>query len=117
MVPRPLRLAVTADPQIPVPPNLYGGIERIVDMLVRGLVDRGHDVTLFAHPDSNVPCELQPYPGLNIHSKRDLLRNMWHVSSKIMPRNYDVVHSFGRLAYLLPLLPLRIPKLMSYQRA
>jgi glycosyltransferase involved in cell wall biosynthesis len=29
---------------------------------------------------------------------------------------FDVIHSFGRLAYLLPLLPLRIPKLMTYQR-
>jgi len=28
-----------------------------------------------------------------------------------------VIHSFGRLAYLLPVLPLPIPKIMSYQRA
>jgi glycosyltransferase involved in cell wall biosynthesis len=27
-----------------------------------------------------------------------------------------VVHSFGRLAYLVPILPLRLPKIMSYQR-
>jgi hypothetical protein len=32
----PLRIAITVDPEIPVPPLLYGGIERIVDMLVRG---------------------------------------------------------------------------------
>jgi glycosyltransferase involved in cell wall biosynthesis len=33
-------------------------------------------------------------------------------------RNFrpDIVHSFSRLGYLLPLLPLRLPKLMSYQR-
>lgn len=29
---------------------------------------------------------------------------------------FDVVHSFGRIAYLLPLLPRSIPKLMTYQR-
>jgi glycosyltransferase involved in cell wall biosynthesis len=28
----------------------------------------------------------------------------------------DLIHSFGRLAYLTPLLPLRTPKIMSYQR-
>jgi hypothetical protein len=56
-----MHIAVAADPRIPVPPKLYGGIERIVDMLVRGLVDRGHDVTLFAHEDSDVPCRYVPY--------------------------------------------------------
>lgn len=113
---RLLRMAITADPELPIPPKFYGGIERVVDMLVHGLVERGHDVTLFAHPDSEVPCRLEPYPGRRSQSKPDLLRNMWHVSSKIRRQNYDLVHSFGRLAYLLPILPLQIPKLMSYQR-
>ena len=54
-------IAITADPMLPVPPRLYGGIERIIDMLVRGLVDRGHDMTLFAHEDSEVPCRHVPY--------------------------------------------------------
>lgn len=112
-----LRVAVTVDPEIPVPPKFYGGIERIVDMLVRGLVEQGYDVTLFAHPDSRVPCRLEPYPGRRSQSTRDLLRNMRLVSFRVLQRRYDVVHSFGRLAYLLPILPLRIPKLMSYQRA
>lgn len=30
-----VRIALTADPELPVPPRLYGGIERIVDMLAR----------------------------------------------------------------------------------
>src|SRR5262249_19233310 len=29
---------------------------------------------------------------------------------------FDLVHSFSRVAYLTPLLPLPIPKLMTYQR-
>lgn len=28
-----MRIALTADPELPVPPTLYGGIERVVDML------------------------------------------------------------------------------------
>jgi glycosyltransferase involved in cell wall biosynthesis len=111
-----LRLAITVDPEIPVPPTLYGGIERIVDMLVRGLLDRGHDVTLFAHPDSQVPCRLLPYPRLHSQKKTDTLVNMWHVSSAILRGSFDLVHSFGRLAYLAPLLPRAIPKIMSYER-
>ena len=114
---RPLRIAITVDPEIPVPPVLYGGIERIVDMLVRGLVHRGHEVTLFANSESQVPCRLLPYPALHSQKKADTLKNMWHVTSHVWRSRVDVVHSFARLAYLTPLLPRRIPKIMSYQRA
>ena len=99
-----LRLAITVDPEIPVPPVLYGGIERIVDMLVRGLVQRGHDVTLFANPESHVSCRLVPYPRLRSQSKIDTIANMWHVSQAIHRGHFDLVHSFARLAYLTPLL-------------
>ncbi len=111
-----MRIALTVDPEIPVPPVLYGGIERIVDMLARGLVSRSHNVSLFAHRDSTTAGALHPYPGATSRGKDDLLRNAWHVSSEIVSGRYDVVHSFGRLAYLLPILPLSVPKVMSYQR-
>jgi glycosyltransferase involved in cell wall biosynthesis len=111
-----LRVAITVDPEIPVPPRLYGGIERIVDMLIRGLMLRGHDVTLFANPESQISCRLLPYPGLRSQNKIDTVANMWHVSKAIQRGDFDVVHSFARLAYLTPLLPLRIPKIMSYPR-
>jgi glycosyltransferase involved in cell wall biosynthesis len=111
-----LRIAMTVDPEIPVPPRLYGGIERIVDMLVRGLMQRGHEVTLFANPESTVTCRLVPYPGAKSQNRIDTLANMWHVSNAIRRGHFDVVHSFARLAYLTPLLPLPIPKIMSYQR-
>jgi glycosyltransferase involved in cell wall biosynthesis len=112
-----LRIAITVDPEIPVPPLWYGGIERIVDMLVRGLVQRDHDVTLFAHPHSQVPCRLVPYPRLHSQRKIDTLANMWHVASSIQRGRFDIVHSFARLAYLTPLLPQSVPKIMSYQRS
>lgn len=107
---------MTADPELPVPPKLYGGIERVIDMLVRGLVARGHFVTLIAHPDSDVPCTLVPYSGASSGSRSDTLRNMLTIMRTVMGGGFDVVHSFGRIAYLLPLLPLSIPKLMTYQR-
>ena len=108
-------IAIAADPRIPVPPELYGGIERIVDMLVRGLVDRGHDVTLFAHEDSDVPCRHVPYGGTDPQAWMDVIRDTLSVSRLAVERP-DVVHSFGRLAYLVPLLPLSLPKVMTYQR-
>jgi len=110
-------VAVTVDPELPVPPKLYGGIERIVDMLVRGLDQEGHEVTLFAHPESEVPCDLKAYPATASRGVLPTLQNMGTVSTSVLARNFDLVHSFGRLGYLLPVLPLSIPKLMSYQRA
>jgi glycosyltransferase involved in cell wall biosynthesis len=110
-----MHVAVLADPEIPVPPQLYGGIERIVEMLVHGLARRGHRVTLFAHPDSSIDCELVGWRGASSLSRRDTLRN----ALTFAPRGarFDVVHSFARLAYMLPILPLSVPKVQSYQRA
>jgi glycosyltransferase involved in cell wall biosynthesis len=111
----PMRIAITADPMLPVPPREYGGIERVVDMLVRGLVARGHEVVLFAHADSDVPCRLVSYRGRRPRHAGDVVRNTLTVARLALERP-DLVHSFGRLAYLAPLLPGRLPKIMSYQR-
>lgn len=77
---------------------------------------RGHAVTLFAHPESKPPCPLVPYPNNQNGSMLRILRNACPISSRTLRGEFDLIHSFGRLAYLAPLLPLRIPKLMTYQR-
>ena len=112
----PLHIALTADPELPVPPRLYGGIERVIDMLARELTARGHRVTLFAHSDSATAAELVPWPGRSSGSRWDGLRNAALLAREVRQRGCDLVHSFSRVAYLLPLLPQRLPKLMTYQR-
>jgi glycosyltransferase involved in cell wall biosynthesis len=111
-----LKIALTADPEIPVPPTLYGGIERIIDILINGLTQMGHEVTLFAHPESRVPCNLIKWKGLNSQKPSDTIRNTITLFSHIKKGNFEIIHSFSRLAYLSPLLPSRLPKIMSYQR-
>jgi len=111
-----MKIAITADPELPVPPLHYGGIERVVDMLVRSLVERGHDVTLFAHRDSRPPCRLVPWPGTSSLSRADTVRNAVTLGNAVLRGRYDLVHSFSRIAYMMPILPLPIPKLMTYQR-
>lgn len=41
-----------------VPPQMYGGTERIVSYLTEALVDLGHDVTLFASGDTETSAKL-----------------------------------------------------------
>ena len=114
-----MRIAVTVDPYIPVPPRHHGGIERVVEFLVQGLLGRGHEVTLFAHPDSRTEGALIPYgapPHLGAISRA---KELWQVGSELYRRRggIDLVHSFGRLAALVSILPLRsLAKLQTYQR-
>ena len=55
-----LRVAMLAPPWIPIPPPGYGGTEQVVDLLTAGLIDRGHEVTLFAAPGTESPAAVQP---------------------------------------------------------
>ncbi|TZF86541.1 glycosyltransferase family 4 protein (plasmid) [Pedobacter sp. BS3] len=113
---RKLHIVLTVDPEIPVPPLLYGGIERMVYLLVNGLVSRGHQVTVFANPLSDLPCQLVSWKGHKSRPLIDTLHNMLQLTGVITKVPADVVHSFSRLAYLTFLLPRALPKLMSYQR-
>jgi glycosyltransferase involved in cell wall biosynthesis len=57
---RRLRIAQVAPPVERVPPAAYGGTERVVDELNRQLAARGHELTVFASGDSDVPGRLVP---------------------------------------------------------
>jgi glycosyltransferase involved in cell wall biosynthesis len=53
-----VRIAILSPVWFPVPPTGYGGIEWVVSLLADGLVEAGHDVTLFASGDSSTTAEL-----------------------------------------------------------
>ncbi len=114
-----LRVAITADPYLPVPPTHYGGIERVIAVLIHELAARGHEVTLIAHRDSRTPARLigygrPPHTGWRARAGElvDVGAALWRLRGAV-----DVIHSFGRLAALPPVLPLRrLPKVQSYQR-
>src|SRR5262249_46167067 len=105
-----------ADPFIPVPPVLYGGIERIIDMLCRDLVQMGHEVALVGHPDSTVDCNFYQLPRHQNNSFREQLGSFAAIYRAVRSFRPDVIHSFARLVYLWPLLRSAVPKVMSYQR-
>ncbi|GAA5199848.1 glycosyltransferase family 4 protein [Arthrobacter gyeryongensis] len=57
-----MRIGLVAGPWIPVPPQTYGGIERVVDLLARGFAGAGHEVVLAASSDSR--CPVPRVPGM-----------------------------------------------------
>src|SRR5947208_16899586 len=91
-----MRIAEIAPPWFVVPPTGYGGIELVVALLTDGLVERGHDVTLFASGGSRTKATLvaplidPPDPAL--------LGNTWydafHAASAYLDiaDGFDVVH-------------------------
>ena len=115
----PLRIGLTVDPIIPVPPRTYGGIERIAAMLVTELTARGHEVTLFGHPESRIDGRVvgygvQPHAGVKARAL-EVAQLGWHLRRH--RHQLDLVHSFGRLRALTPILPVRrLAKIQSYQR-
>jgi glycosyltransferase involved in cell wall biosynthesis len=81
-----------------VPPLAYGGTERIVHELTTELVRRGHDVTVFASGDSDVPGRLIPTIATPLRPDRkesDSAR--WFASTvelvKQHAADFDVIHS------------------------
>jgi glycosyltransferase involved in cell wall biosynthesis len=53
-----IRVAQIAPLWIPVPPRTYGGIELMLHFLTEALVQRGHQITLFASGDSQTAAAL-----------------------------------------------------------
>jgi glycosyltransferase involved in cell wall biosynthesis len=113
-----VRILFTVDPEIPVPPKLYGGIERIVDGLIQELRRRGHEVGLLANPASECAVDFfVGWKGNRSQRRADTVRNTLALLRAVDKFRPSLIHSFARLMYLLPLLPRRISKIMSYQRS
>jgi glycosyltransferase involved in cell wall biosynthesis len=54
-----MKIAEIAPPWVKVPPDRYGGIEWVVSILTDGLVQRGHELTLYATGDSTTKARLR----------------------------------------------------------
>jgi glycosyltransferase involved in cell wall biosynthesis len=103
---RPLRIAQVAPPFERVPPNAYGGTERIVHGLVTELVRRGHEVTTFASGDSDVPgrhIETVPRALRPMGYTGDSLPYMQLTLHLLLARlaEFDLIHSHLEWASLL----------------
>ncbi len=97
-----------APPWAPVPPPRYGGIELVVDLLARGLVAAGHDVTLFATADSTCPVptssSMERADWSRLGESLVELQHVLHAHERLA--GFDVVHDHTLVG---PLLAERLP--------
>ena len=108
------------DPGILVPPKGYGGHERLVEMFAIEYARLGHEVHLLVTEGSEVPgCVVHPLGKEGFPPKkwdaRMAIPKAWAFLWKHR-NDFDLVHNFGRLAYLLPILNHPVKKIMTYGR-
>ncbi|MEO1064162.1 MAG: glycosyltransferase family 4 protein [Actinomycetota bacterium] len=78
-----MRIALIAPPWLPVPPPGYGGTELVIDLLARGLVAAGHDVTLATVGTSTCPVRRRhryDVPQWTAAGDTTVLRELAHVT-------------------------------------
>ena len=74
-----MKVAIISPVWFAVPPTGYGGIEWVVSLLADGLVDAGHEVTLFASGDSRAKAKLSyVYPEAQSHLLGRSLPDLHH---------------------------------------
>jgi len=89
-----MRIAMVSTPFVPVPPRDYGGTELIVYELAEGLLDRGHDLTLFATGDSHTRARLHAIYRRALWPPESFIE-LNHVSwamREVVAGDYDLVH-------------------------
>jgi glycosyltransferase involved in cell wall biosynthesis len=94
-----MNVAILAPVWFAVPPTGYGGIEWVVSLLADGLVDAGHDVTLFASGDSRTKAKLVAvYP---IAPSRQIGRTYWELHHALScyerASDFDIINDHSGL--------------------
>jgi glycosyltransferase involved in cell wall biosynthesis len=115
-----MKILIIMDPGIIVPPKGYGGHERLVYMFAREYQRLGHDVELLVTKGSSVEgCTVHGYgkegfPSTKWEQRKAIVYVWWFLL--LNQRKYNLVHNFGRLAYLFPILKNPSKKIMTYGR-
>lgn len=96
-----MRIALVSTPFLAVPPRSYGGTELVVHELAEGLVERGHDVVLFATGDSATTAELRAlyaeaqWPPQML---TDLNHVSWAMQQIAAQGGFDLIHAHSAMA-------------------
>jgi len=96
---RCLRIAIVAPPWLPIPPNGYGGTERVIALLADGLTAAGHDVTLFAATGSRTGARLvapldEPPPVIGASPDEEAFHT---IAAYLARHDFDLIHDHTSL--------------------
>lgn len=98
-----MKIAMVAPPWLSVPPRGYGGVELVVALLADGLVERGHDVTLFASGDSvtraRLDSALERAPGPE-HINDPVYDTVHTLHAFRDPERFDLFHTHAPFSAL-----------------
>lgn len=102
-----MTVAIIADPFVPVPPPKYGGTEKVIYYLIKGLIEAGQVPILLGPGDSKVECRLVPIVEKSFSFPKDkdkvpefkkhlaeTRRNTEKLLRELLPE-IDVIHSHG----------------------
>lgn len=92
-----MKIGVVGTIWLNTPPKGYGGTEEVVYNLVNGLVDKGHDVTLFGPKTAKVKAKLIPTVDLPLREKNVGWENfpytLYHITEAFdRAGNFDILH-------------------------
>lgn len=108
------------DPGIIVPPVGYGGHERLVYLFAKEYARLGHDVHLLVTAGSSVDgCTVHDFGKIGFPPKKRDARRAIPKAWKFLWKHrneFDLIHNFGRLIYLIPVLNHPVRKIMTYGR-
>ena len=98
-----MRIALVAPVAQSVPPARSGSIETVTDLLARGLVALGHDVTLFATGSSQTPATLHATFEKGYHADESLwpweLCELFNLAAAVERAGaFDVIHAQAEYA-------------------
>ncbi len=113
-----MRIAQIAPLFESVPPQMYGGTERIVHFLTEELVALGHEVTLYASGDSQTSAELVSICPRSLRLDESSIDNLAHhmvMLEKLSQERdrYDVIHFHIDYLHFLSSRLLGLPQLTT----
>ncbi|MFT4834422.1 MAG: glycosyltransferase involved in cell wall biosynthesis, partial [Flavobacteriaceae bacterium] len=106
-----MKVAILSPISWRTPPKQYGPWEQVASTITEGLVERGHEVTLFATGDSMTQSKLESVCKTSLGEDKDLDPKVWeclHISHLMeMADEFDIIHNH------FDFLPLTYSKLIS----
>src|SRR5690242_5706255 len=114
----PMKVAQVAPLAESVPPNLYGGTERVVHWLTEELIAQGHEITLFGTGDSKTNAKLIPVWPRPLRLGRPRSDPIVASASaleilSLHANEFDIIHSHGDWCYLPLLTRIGVPFLTT----